>query len=59
MKQFLKVQSIAITAAIAAAVNLGQVFELITWTPVQAGAVNTFALGLLVLLRQMFSVTEG
>ena len=58
MKQFLKVQSIALWAVVAAIINLGIAFGWWQMSAQQIGVINTLFVAVLMVLRQMFSVTE-
>lgn len=59
MKQFLKVQSVALWAAVAAVVNVGVLFTWWSMSAEQLGGLNVAFVAVVVVLRQMFSVTES
>lgn len=58
MKQFLKVQSQAMATAIAAVVNMGVLLGWWDLSPDQIAGINTAYASVMIVLRQLFSVTE-
>ena len=58
-KHFIKVWSQAGATAVAVGLNLLIAFGLVVWTPEQVAAVNTFYAAVMILLRQLYSVTDS
>lgn len=58
IKHFIKVWSQAGATLVAVTINLLIVFGVATWEPEQIAAVNTFYATVMILLRQLYSVTE-
>ena len=59
IKHFIKVWSQAGATLVAVTINLLAVFGVTTWTPEQVAAVNTFYATVMILLRQLYSVTDS
>lgn len=59
MKNFLKIQSQAMSTAVAAVVNLGVLMGWWDLSPDQVAGFNTAYAAVMIALRQMFSVTPS
>lgn len=59
VKHFIKVWSQAGATLVAVTINLLIVFGVATWEPEQIAAVNTFYATVMILLRQLYSVTDS
>ena len=57
MKLAIKVWSQAGASLVIAVINLGLIFGWWTWTTAQCAAINTVYASVMMVLRQMFSIT--